>query len=81
MNQLAALLQSLHHFFQSLKSPDRRDEEAARVRIIAAIAQLPSDDSDEPPDAASAQIASSIGEWLVEYLEYDALDFFLSNVH
>ena len=72
MQKLRPLLQSLHHYFQSLTSLSlRREEEGARVRIVAALAQLPHDVSEDAETSTScAQVAASIGEWLIEYLEY-----------
>ncbi|CAL1709689.1 unnamed protein product [Somion occarium] len=77
--ELDNLISILYQFFQSLKPHLRRDEEPARVRIVAANMQLPREalDEEEPDEQtefpkihpAVPPIAADIGEWLVEYLE------------
>ncbi|OBZ66967.1 Origin recognition complex subunit 3 [Grifola frondosa] len=73
VQQLHAVLAELHAFFHELASPVlRREEEDARVRIVSAMAQLPPDDliaeAETPTSPAVTQVATSVAEWLVEYL-------------
>ncbi|TCD68793.1 hypothetical protein EIP91_009807 [Steccherinum ochraceum] len=69
--QLASLLQGLHHFFHTIKSTAaRRQEEDARIRIINAMTDLSSAPANgDEPESSSGGIAPNISEWLVDYIE------------
>ncbi|KAF9467688.1 origin recognition complex subunit 3 N-terminus-domain-containing protein [Collybia nuda] len=65
--QLSVLLEEIHIFFQTLPTALRSNEEEAREKIMASRSALP-EQMDIDISAISSQLAESIGEWLVEYL-------------
>ncbi|KAL4253363.1 ORC3 family protein [Abortiporus biennis] len=74
--QLDSLLSQLHQFFQNRLTPAmRREEEAARVRIVSEMVKLQHairEDEGQEDDLRTspsiAQIATSVGDWLSEYI-------------
>ncbi|KAI0364702.1 hypothetical protein BV20DRAFT_1039250 [Pilatotrama ljubarskyi] len=76
LQRLRALLQQLHALLWELKSAEvRRDEEAARVFIVATLNQLPPDPGSSTDDdeisrgPAVKQLAATLGDWLQAYIE------------
>jgi origin recognition complex subunit 3 len=67
--KLRSLLEDMHTYFHNMPSHVRREEEAARTKIVGWISALAS----EPESSQSGfvmQLAVTVGEWLISYFLY-----------
>ena len=70
-------MQELHAFLYGLESPAiRRDEEDARLWVVQTLNDCPqdmeaaqNDDASGVQDAATKELAKSVGDWLQEYIQ------------
>jgi len=66
--KLRSVLEDMHTFFQSMPSHVRRDEEPARMKIVAWISELASE-SESSQSGFVVQLAGMVGEWLTNYFQ------------